>query len=193
MALRTPQTRTHTIEEFDEFIALPENADRRFELIDGEIIEKMPTEEHGVISALMAARILMLSEQNQLGGRIAVEARYRKPEDRRNSYIPDVSFTSAERLLPITRKGAVPQMPDLAIEIKSPDDSVTLLRQKAAYYLANGARMVWLIFPEQRLVEVYRPDVDVLLLVDNELRHDVLEGGDVLPGFSLALQNIFPI
>lgn len=84
-------------------------------------------------------------------------------------------------------------MPDLAIEIKSPDDSVTLLRLKAAYYLANGARKVWLIFPEQRLVEVYRPDEDVLLLVDNELRHDVLEGRDILPGFTLPLQSIFPV
>lgn len=84
MALQHPQTRSYTIEEFDEFIALPENADRRFELIDGEIVEKMPTEEHGVISALMAARILMFDEQHQLGGRVAVEARYKLPEDRRN-------------------------------------------------------------------------------------------------------------
>jgi Uma2 family endonuclease len=180
MALQHPQTKSYTIEEFDKFIALLENADRRFELIDGEIIEKIPTEEHGVLSVLMAARILMFDEQHQLGGRVGVEARYRTPEDRRNSRMPDVSFTSTARLLPITRKGAIPQMPDLAIEVKSPDDSVMLLRLKAAYYLANGTRMVWLIFPEQRLVEVYRPDMDVL------------EGGDVLPGFTLALQHIFP-
>lgn len=192
MALQHPQTRSYTIEEFDEFIALPENADRRFELIDGEIVEKMPTEEHGVIVSILSGEIYILLKQNPLG-RLSVEARYKLPEDRRNSRIPDISFTRAERLLPITRKGAVPQMPDLAIEIKSPDDSVTLLRLKAAYYLANGARMVWLIFPEQRLVEVYRPDEDVLLLVDNELRHDVLEGGDVLPGFTLPLQSIFPV
>ena len=192
MALQHPQTRTCTLEEFEEFIALPENADRRFELIDGELVEKMPTEEHGVIVSILSGEIYVLLKQNPLG-RVAVEARHRMPDDRRNSRIPDISFTSTERLLPITRKGAVPQMPDLAIEIKSPDDSVTLLRAKAAYYLANGARMVWLIFPEQRLVEVYRPDADVLLLVDNELRHDVLEGGDVLPGFTLALQNIFPV
>lgn len=192
MALQHPQTRSYTIEEFEEFIALPENADRRFELIYGEIIDKMLTEEHGVIVSTLSGEIYLLLQQNPLG-RLSIEARHKMPEDRRNSRMPDISFTSTERLPPITRKGAVPQMPDLAIEIKSPDDSVTLLRQKAAYYIANDARMVWLIFPEQRLVEVYRPDADVLLLVDNELRHDVLEGGDVLPGFSLALQNIFPI
>ena len=191
MALQHPQTRSYTIEEFDAFIALPENADRRFELIDGEIVEKTPTEEHGVIVSTVGSEVYALFVSKSLG-RVAVKTAYRMPQDSRNLFVSDISFTSTERLLPITRKGAVPQMPDLAIEIKSPDDSVTLLRLKANYYLANGARMVWLIFAEQRLVEVYRPDMDVLLLVDNESRHDVLEGGDVLPGFSLALQNIFP-
>lgn len=175
MGLRHPQTRTYTIEEFEQFIALPENADRRFELIDGEIVEKVPTEEHGVI----AARILMWLERLGLLGRVAVEPRHRMPEDRRNSRIPDVAYTSAERVLPLTRKGAVPQMPDLAVEIKSPDDSVNLLRSKAIYYLANGARMAWLIYPEQRLV-------------DNEERHDSVDGGDVLPRFTLTLRDIFP-
>lgn len=191
MAVQRPETQTYTIEEFEQFIALPENDDRRFELIDGEIVEKVPTEEHGVIVSTVSGEIYVFLKQNPIG-RLAVEARHRTPEDRRNSRIPDIAFTRLERVLPITRKGAVPQMPDLAVEIKSPDDSVNLLRSKAAYYLANGARMVWLIFPEQRLVEVYRPDVDVLLLVDNEMRHDMLDGGEVLPGFSLPLRDIFP-
>ncbi|MBZ0299229.1 MAG: Uma2 family endonuclease [Anaerolineae bacterium] len=189
MALQRPAV--YTIEEFEHFAGQPENADRRFELIDGEIVEKMPTEEHGVIAALIVARIVIFLEQHAIGGRAAVEPRHRMPEDRHNSRVPDIAFTSAERLLPLTRKGAVPQMPDLAVEIRSPDDPVSLLRAKASYYLANGSRMVWLIFPEQRLVEVYRPDEDVLLLVDHATRHDVLDGAAVLPGFSLALNDIF--
>lgn len=44
------QTRRYTVAEFEQVIALPENQDRYFELIDGEIVEKMPTEEHSVIS-----------------------------------------------------------------------------------------------------------------------------------------------
>lgn len=191
MALQHPQTKPHTIEEFEQFISLPENADRRFELIDGEIVENVPTEEHGVIVSIISGEIYAFLKKNPIG-RVAVEARYRNPEDRHNSRIPDVAFTSAERALPVTRKGAVPQMPDLAVEIKSPDDSVKLLRAKAAYYLANGARMVWVIFPELRLVEVYQPDADVLLLIDSELRQDTLDGAEVLPGFLLPLQDIFP-
>ena len=189
MALQRP--REYTLDEFEAFIALPENADRRFELIDGEIVEKVPTEEHGVIISIINGEIYVYLKDNPIG-RVAVEARHKMPEDRRNSRIPDLAFTSAERALPITRKGAVPQMPDLAVEVKSPDDSIGLMRAKAAFYLENGTRMVWLVYPDQRLVEVYRPDVDIVLLVDNEERHDVLDGSDVLPGFSIALQSIFP-
>ncbi|RMF82539.1 MAG: Uma2 family endonuclease, partial [Chloroflexi bacterium] len=72
---------------------------------------------------------------------------------------------------------------------KSPDDSITGLREKAQYYLRNGARMVWLVFPKQRIVEIYRPEHDVEILTAD----DTLDGGDVLPGFSLAVRDIFDV
>jgi Uma2 family endonuclease len=191
MALQHPKTEV-TIEEFEQHIALPENDERRFELIDGEIVEKMPTEEHAVIAATISAEIYAFLKAHGIKGRVGVEPRHKMPNDKRNSRIPDVAYTSPEPMQPITKKGAVPQMPDLAIEIKSPDDKVNVLRAKPAYYLANGSRMVWLIFPEQRLVEVYQPDADVVLLVDNEQRHDVIDGDYVLPGFKLAVRDVFP-
>ena len=78
-------------------------------------------------------------------------------------------------------------MPDLAVEIKSPDDSVRQLREKAAYYLANGARLVWLIYPQQRMIEVYDPDADVEILVEG----DLLTGKEVLPDFNLPVAEVF--
>jgi Uma2 family endonuclease len=191
MALQHPQTEI-SIEQFEQFILQPENDERRFELIDGEIVEKVPTELHGIIVARIVARIIFYLQQHGLEERVAVEPRHKMPGDRRNAHLPDLAYTSPERALPIVETGAVSQMPDLAVEVKSPDDKVEKLRKKAAYYLANGARMVWLIFPEQRLVEVYQPDADVLLLVDNATRHDVVNGGAVLPGFVLPLSEIFP-
>jgi Uma2 family endonuclease len=88
---------------------------------------------------------------------------------------------------PIVRKGAVPRMPDLAVEVKSPDDKFKVMREKAEYYLANGTRIVWLIYPHERLVEVFRPNVDSEIL--NETHE--LNGGDVLPGFTLAIRDLF--
>jgi Uma2 family endonuclease len=176
-----------TVEEFERFADAPENADRRFELIDGEIVELSPTELHGLIVVIISSGIFVYLQQNPIG-RVTVETRHRMPDDRHNARIPDVSFTSNERLLALVEKGSVPQMPDLAVEVKSPDDSLKGLREKAAYYLANGSRMVWLVQPEKRLIDVYVQDGDIQVLTER----DTLEGGDVLPGFSLAVRAVFP-
>jgi hypothetical protein len=61
------------------------------------------------------------------------------------------------------------------------------MRETAAYYLANGARMVWLVYPEQRLVEVYHADADIQILTEN----DAIEGGALLPGFILPVVEVF--
>lgn len=78
-------------------------------------------------------------------------------------------------------------MPDLAVEIQSPDDRPMSLRKKAAYYIANGTRLVWLVLLEKRQVEVYRPGEKVVGLTED----DTLDGGDVLPRFSVLVRDIF--
>jgi Uma2 family endonuclease len=174
-----------TIKEFEEFIAQADNKERLFELIDGEIVEKVVTQEHGAIAARIVVRLGGFVEANKLG-LVMIEVNHKKPDDEHNERIPDVAFTSTARLLKVER-GAVPQMPDLAIEIKSPNDRYVEMRNKAAYYIENGARMVWLIFPEKRLVEVYQPEIDVEILNEN----DTIDGGELLPGFTLAVKDIF--
>jgi Uma2 family endonuclease len=77
-------------------------------------------------------------------------------------------------------------MPDLCIEIQSPNDTPLSMREKALYYLKNGSRMVWLLFTRRRQVEVHTPDDIQILSID-----DTLDGGDVLPGFTLAVKDIF--
>jgi Uma2 family endonuclease len=176
----------YTIDQFEAFIALPENVNRRFELLNGEIIERMPTEEHGLIVSNILAFIWNFIRPRKLG-RVTVEARHRVPNDDHKARIPDIAYTSAERALPLTTQGPVPQMPDLAVEVKSPDDSYLELRQKAAYYLDNGSKMVWLVFPEKRIIEVYRPDVDVEILTPG----DSISGHELLPGFTLAVDDVF--
>ncbi len=174
-----------SVQEFEAFTALPENRDRHFELIHGEIVEKMPTEQHGMIALKIGSRILSYVEQNQRG-RVAVEVRHQMPGDPHNARMPDISYV-ADAARPVVERGAVPQMPDLAVEIKSPDDTYREMREKADYYLANGARMVWLIYPEKRLVEVHTT-ADFLPLTEA----DTLDGGEVLPGLSLPVRDIFP-
>ncbi|MEP7294476.1 MAG: Uma2 family endonuclease [Chloroflexota bacterium] len=179
------QTHLHTVDAFERILALPENSERLLELINGEIVEKMPTEEHGIIVLRIGSRILIFVDTNHLG-RVGVEIRHRNPEDHYNDRLPDISFT-ADTTAPVVTQGAVLRFPDLAVEVKSPSDSYRQMRDKAEFYLANRVKLVWLVYPEKRIVESYRADREIEML--NE--HETLEGGDVLPGFSMALSEIF--
>ncbi|NWF69891.1 MAG: Uma2 family endonuclease [Chloroflexi bacterium] len=179
------EQRLYTVQEFEAFLARPENSERRFELIHGEIVEKMPIHEHGVITLKFGSKILTFVEEHNLG-HVGVEMRHRPADDPHNDRLPDIAFTrDASKAL--VKKGAVLVMPDLVVAVQSPDDSWRKLREKARFYLANGTRLVWLVFPQQRLVEVYTPD-DEYTVTENE----VLDGLDVLPGFTLAVRDIFP-
>lgn len=177
-----------TYSEFEAFTDAPDKRGRAFELINGEIVEVSPTEFHASIVARITLRIGNFVEQYRLG-RIGVEPRHKMPDDDHNAYLPDFAFTSRETALPIVKRGAVPRMPDLAVEVKSPDDSNVALREKAAYYLANGSRMVWVVYPEQQLVEIYQPNADIQMLTAN----DMIDGGEVLPGFTLPVRDVFDV
>lgn len=177
-----------TVAEYEQFIRLPENRDRRFELIDGEIVAVSPTEEHGTIISLLTIHAGGYVLRNRLG-RWSVETRYRMPNDDANARIPDASFTSSARLQPVVKRGAVPHMPDLAVEVRSPDDDLDDLRAKVAYDLANGSRLAWLLLPEDEAIEVHQPGEPVVVLS----RDDTLTGGAVLPGFALPVRALFDL
>lgn len=177
------ERRLYTAEEFEQFADAPENVHRRLELVEGEIREKMPTEQHGLIAAIIVAALVLFAHPRKLG-RVTSETRYRKPGEKRNARIPDIAFSSAKR--PIVEKGSVPEFPDLVVEIQSPDDSLKEMREEARFYLANGSRLVWLVIPDKRLIEVYAADVEDVLT-----ENDKLTGGDVLPGFELPVRDVF--
>jgi Uma2 family endonuclease len=91
-----------------------------------------------------------------------------------------------EPSMAIVRRGAMPVMPDVIAEVKSPTDHYDEMREKARFYVANGARLVWLVFPAPQIVEVYRPNEPSDILTIN----DALDGFDVLPGFSVPIREI---
>lgn len=176
-----------TVEEFEAFLALPENRDRNFELIDGEIVEKLPSQVHGRLVASVIGEVGIWLKRFPIGY-VETEVRYRVPSDGHNSRQPDISVVLDVETPPVN-KGAVLRMPDIAIEVKSPDDSYKGMRERAAYYIANGSKMVWLIFPEKRLIDVYHPNADIDVLDVS----DTLTGYGLLPEFSLPVSNIFKI
>ena len=173
-----------TGESFDQFLAT--HRDGLYELIHGEIVEKVPTQEHAKIAGIILGELyLYLKQHPEIKAHLGPEVRYRPEGDLYNDRLPDVSVQLSDQ--PPVRRGAVPGMPNLAVEVKSPDDTYMSMRDKAEYYVQHGCHMVWLIYPEKRIVEVYQPGKDIDLLVAG----DTLSGGEILPGFTLAVEAVF--
>ncbi len=173
-----------TLNQYETFLTLPENVGLRFELIRGEIVEKMPTYLHAYIISRLNILLGIFLLQHSLGVTL-VEARFLLPDDE-NDVIPDLSFV-AQGHGPAPRSGAIPYPPDLAVEAQSDGQSERFMLDKALTYLANGTRMVWIIYSNRQIVEVLTATDRQLLTID-----DTLTGGDVLPGFSVAVRDLFP-
>jgi Uma2 family endonuclease len=92
-----------------------------------------------------------------------------------------------EALTPEQREKYLPLCPDFVIELRSPSDRLSALQRKMRQYLANGARLGWLIDPFTKQVEIYRPDTPV-----ERLDHPPSVSADpVLPGFVFDLREIW--
>ena len=101
---------------------------------------------------------------------------------------PDIAFFSAAKIPPGVRvRGYYEVPPDLAVEIASPTDSAAALNDEALMWLRYGACLVWTLHPDARRVDIHTPDGAVRSLTDG----DALDGGDVLPGFTCPVSDIF--
>ena len=101
---------------------------------------------------------------------------------------PDVSFISRERLNAIGETdGYWPAAPDLAVEVISPNDRYADVEAKVLEWLDAGTRMVIVVNPRTRSVRVHRSPSDVVTLTVDH----VIDGEDVVPGWSLVVSRIF--
>jgi Uma2 family endonuclease len=160
-----------------------------FELIHGEAKLKMVTMRHGIVAGNIYGHLWMFVRKHKLG-HVMQEVHFGTAGDPYNDRVPDVSFVSVARNLPVIDKGTAPFMPDLAVEVKSDGNTYKELRGKAEYYLQNGAQLVWLMYPEKHQVEV------CTLNDDHNLRIEVYSEGSIagrtlLPDFSVSLDEIF--
>jgi Uma2 family endonuclease len=122
--------------------------------------------------------------QNKLGRLTGADGGYIIAGER---YIPDVAYILYARQPKPSREAYNPNPPDLVVEVLSPSNDDDKMRVKITNYLLVGV-MVWVINPETREVEIYKPGHKVKILTEN----DVLDGDDVLPGFTLAVKDVFP-
>jgi Uma2 family endonuclease len=103
---------------------------------------------------------------------------------------PDVAFVSFARwqeAVPVPRTDAWDVVPDLAVEVVCPDDVVLEILGKIREYFQAGVQLVWLVLPSERLVYVYTSWTQIKILTDA----DVLDAGEGVPGFQLAVKELF--
>ena len=173
-----------TLSDFEAFINLPENADKLFEFIAGEIVEMPSNPYSSQIAARISGFIFVYLMQNDIGHLTGEAGGYVVGEDR---YAPDVAFISKVKQPELAREGYNPNPPDLAVEVISPTDNQTTITHKVVNYLRVGTTAC-VVDPTRQTVDVFQPNGDDLKL-DNT---DTLSGGTILPGFELAVKDIFP-
>ena len=163
----------------------------RGELIRGVLRETMSTGvEHGEIVMHLARHLGNYIAPRHLGRLIGSDSGVRLERDPDTVREPDVAFISAERM-PIGERITTYSdvVPDLVIEIVSPSDDLDNVFNKARMWLSFGVRLVWVVHPDTRSVDVHRDGRNVMPMDE----HGVLDGEDVLPGFSCPVSSIFGV
>jgi Uma2 family endonuclease len=176
-----------TATEDDVIAAMEAPRKRLCELIDGVLVEKAMGYSESVLATVISAVLWSFVRPRNLGLVTSPDGTMRLWAGRVR--MPDVAFTSWDRM-PGRRRPPQPipdLAPDLAIEVLSRSNTRAEMRLKRQDYFAAGARLVWEVDPEARTVSVYTaPDAPTVLT-----EADTLDGGAVLPGFTLPLRDLF--
>lgn len=158
-----------------------------WELIDGEPIEVTPSADRsGWIAGEVFGRLRDHVRSNNLGWAFPPETGFILFDDRATVRSPDAAFVRLDRL-PAFSDRFVPMAPDFAAEVLSPSDRMADALAKVATYLQAGTLLVWLVNPATRTIVVFRAESDPVTLGEA----DTLDGGDVLPGFTVPVAEIF--
>lgn len=177
------ERRTMTAEEL---LRLPDDGMRR-ELLDGELRTTAPAGgAHGRSGGWASGHLIRFIDDNGLGDVFMAETGFLLRRDPDHVRAPDFAFIRADRLPPEgLPRGFVPIPPDLVLEVVSPDDAASEIREKVQDWLDFGVRAVWVLYPGPRL-DAYG--------ADGSLRahgpDDELDGGAVLPGFRMRPRDL---
>ncbi|MCW6048760.1 Uma2 family endonuclease [Lyngbya sp. CCAP 1446/10] len=183
-----PQTFKVTHEQFQQIAAV--NRDLRLErTATGELIIMAPTgSETGNRNLDIEGQLWLWNRQTKLGVAFNSSSGFKLPNGADRS--PDASWVKLERwqtLTPKEQEGFAPLCPDFVVELRSKSDNMEPLREKMREYIANGARLGWLIDRKNQKVEIYRQNQDVEILNNPS----TLSGENVLPGFVLDLTDVW--
>lgn len=176
MALRE---RAYTAAEFCQ-LAETFADDRRYELVNGHIVEENleiepPRRVNAWVAGTSVYYMRAYAEESKNGNVYGADGGYTLDES--NVRIPDASFVSKERLAGI---GDVTEIlaPDLAVEVISPNETPRKVHEKTELYLNSGSKLVWNAYPDEQIVEVWRTGTGGTLQMRKLTVADTLDGED---------------
>lgn len=192
------EEKIYTREDLRHLESLPENADKIFELINGRLYitetvgGKMPTPSylHALVVSMLVEILMEFLLTHKIGRLFPDNTGYDLPNG--STLIPDLSFVAADRLLPAMITGNQYIAPDLAVEVVSPSNTPEELSDKVNAYLSAGVKLVWVVYPRTRSIDIYTPQGDGLIQYQKLSAQDTLTGGTVLTGFTVPVDKIFP-
>ena len=161
----------------------------RGELIRGVLCETMPTGlEHGKVVMNLGILLGVFIKPAKLGTLAASDTGVLLERDPDTVREPDLAYFSTAKLPLDTRvPGYAEVVPDLVVEVVSPHDNRREVNDKALMWLRYGVRLVWVVDPATRTVDVHRENRTVVTLTE----HHTLDGLDVLPGFTCRVSDVF--
>lgn len=177
-----------TAEEFCDWVHQPEQANKGFELVRGEVIElPSPMKPHGAVCMNVGFVLMTYVRQRGFGYLTCNDSGVILERDPDTVRGPDVAlYEDANTFAELHPKyGEVP--PRLAVEVLSPSDRIGKVMRKIMDYMHNGVDLVWLIDPETRNVTVHRPGKEAYVVEENQ----EITGEDVLPDFRCLVSELF--
>lgn len=160
------------------------------ELIKGEVVRAMPTgHSHGIIESMIAALIFNYLRTHKIGRVVSGEVGVYTQRNPDTVRAVDVAFISNERYRQVQSGSYLDVAPELVVEIMPPANTRSEVHEKLAEYFAIGVQCVWIVDPQLAQVHVYQSIDNVMRLT----RQDTLTGGDILPGFTVTLTDIFAV
>lgn len=179
-----------TAEEFFDWANRPENEGRRYELENGGVVEMpSPGELHGVVCWLIA-HVLGNYLFSRGGGYLCTNDTglivRRSPDTVRG---PDILVFLTTKTVQQMNRGFADEVPAAVVEVFSPSDKPGQLNRRIAQYHKRGVPLVWVVYPEDRTVDVHRPG----RAADSLTEGDELAGGDVLPDFRCRVADLFAL
>ncbi len=178
-----------TLMTAEDLLRLPDDGNQ-YELVRGKRICMGGTPARpAIVAANIGTLINVFVRQHRLGVCGGADFGFLLASNPDTVRVPDFAFVRAERV----PAAGIPDgfwqgAPDLAIEVFSPSNRFTDVLEKVYEYLAAGARLVWVVEPEARKAMVFRPGAAPPLVLGED---GVLDGEDVLPGFTLPLREVW--